>query len=105
MVLTWLESHLEKYMYLDLHSLYMYMCMCLVAQLCLILCNLMDCSLPDSSVHGSFQVIILEWVAISYSEDIPYPGIEPMSLVSPVLAGRIFTTEPPGNPYIPFNFH
>ena len=37
--------------------------------------------------------------------DLPNPGIEPMSLVSPVLAGRIFTTEPPGNPYIPFNFH
>ena len=27
--------------------------------------------------------------------DFPNPGIEPMSLVSPVLAGRFFTTEPP----------
>ena len=27
----------------------------------------MDCSPPDSSVHGIFQVSILEWVAISYS--------------------------------------
>ena len=28
--------------------------LCLVAQLCLTLCNLMDCSLPDFSVHGDF---------------------------------------------------
>ena len=27
----------------------------------------MDCSLPGSSVHGIFQVRILEWVAISFS--------------------------------------
>ena len=26
----------------------------------------------------------------------PYPGIKPMSLVSPALAGRFFTTLPPG---------
>ena len=31
------------------------------------LCNPMDCSLPDSSVHGIFQVRILEWVAISFT--------------------------------------
>ena len=29
--------------------------------------DLMDCSLPDSSVHGISQVRILEWVAISFS--------------------------------------
>ena len=28
----------------------------------------MDCSLPGSSVHGSFQVRVLEWVAIAFSE-------------------------------------
>ena len=28
--------------------------------------------------------------------DLPDPGIEPMSLVSPALAGGFFTTEPPG---------
>ena len=36
-----------------------------VAQLCLTLCDPMDCSLPDSSVHGIFQARVLEWVAIS----------------------------------------
>ena len=28
--------------------------------------------------------------------DLPDPGIEPRSLVSPALAGRFFTTVPPG---------
>ena len=37
----------------------------LVAQSCLTLCNPMDCSLPDSSVHGILQARIQEWVAIS----------------------------------------
>ena len=41
--------------------------LCLVAQLCPILCDSMDCSLPCSSVHGIFQARILEWVAISFS--------------------------------------
>ena len=27
----------------------------------------MDCSLPGSSIHGIFQAIVLEWVAISFS--------------------------------------
>ena len=30
--------------------------------------------------------------------DLPDPGIEPASSVSPSLAGRFFTTEPPGKP-------
>ena len=37
----------------------------LVAQLCLTLCNPMDCSPPGFSVHGTFQARILEWVDIS----------------------------------------
>jgi len=37
------------------------------ARSCLTLCNPMDCSPPDSSVHGIFQARILEWVTISYS--------------------------------------
>ena len=36
------------------------------AQLCLTLCDPMDCSLPGSSVHGIFQARILEWIAIHY---------------------------------------
>ena len=42
-------------------------CLCSATQLCLTLCNSMDCSPPDTSVHGIFQARILEQVAISYS--------------------------------------
>ena len=44
-----------------------------------ILCDPMDCSLPGSSVHGIFQARILEWVAISFSGDLPNPGIKSAS--------------------------
>ena len=37
-----------------------------VAQLCLILCDPVDCSPPGPSVHGIFQARILEWVSISF---------------------------------------
>ena len=36
-------------------------------QSCLTLCDPMDCSLPGSSVHGSFQARVLEWVASAFS--------------------------------------
>ena len=42
----------------------------LVTQLCLTLCNAVDCSPPSSSVRGIFQARILEWVAISFSKGI-----------------------------------
>ena len=42
-------------------------CCAKLLQLCLTLFNSVDCSLPGSSVHGTFQARILEWVAISFS--------------------------------------
>ena len=39
-----------------------------VAQSCLTLSDPMDCSLPGSSVHGSFQARVLEWGAIAFSQ-------------------------------------
>ena len=50
------------------------------------------------SVHGILQARILKWVAISSSRGSSHPGIEPMSPVSPALAGRLFKTEPLGKP-------
>ena len=44
-----------------------------VAQLCLTLCNPVDCSLLGSSVHGIFQAIVLEWIAISFSRGSSQP--------------------------------
>ena len=42
------------------------------------LCNLMDCSLPGSSVHGNLQARILEWVAPSLLQGIfPTRGSNP----------------------------
>ena len=38
-----------------------------VAQLCPTLSDLMDCSLPGSSIHGIFHARVLEWVAIGFS--------------------------------------
>ena len=38
-----------------------------VAQSCPTLCDPMDYSLPAFSVHGIFQAIVLEWIAISFS--------------------------------------
>ena len=75
-------------------------------------CDHMDCSLPESCIHGISQAGILEWVAhqapLSMEfprqeywsglpspspEDFPDPGIKPASLA---LAGKFFTTMPPG---------
>ena len=45
---------------------YKYVCVCVCAQSCPILCDPMGCRLPGSSVNGIFQARILEWVAISF---------------------------------------
>ena len=60
-------------------------CACLVIQLCLILCDPVDCSPPDFSVHGILQARILEWVTSPSPGDLPNPGTEPGSPVSAVL--------------------
>ena len=39
--------------------------MCVCAQLCPILCGLMDCGPLGSSLHGILQASILKWIAIS----------------------------------------
>ena len=68
--------------------------MCSVAQLCLTVCSPMVCSLLGLSVHGIFQARVLVQVAISFSKGSPNPGIEPVSLASPALAGGFSTTGP-----------
>ena len=67
-------------------------------------CNLMNCNLPGSSVHGIVQARILEWVAISFSRRSSLFGIEPLSLAFPALTGGFFTTEPPGKPSLVIQF-
>ena len=50
----------------------------------------MDYSPPDSSVHGIVQARILK--PFPSPGDLPDPGIEPVFLASPALAGGFFTT-------------
>ena len=52
------------------------------SQLCLTLCDPMDCSLLGSFVHGILQARILEWVAWRFTSpgDLLNPGIKPRSL-------------------------
>ena len=58
-----------------------------VAQLCPTLSDPMDYSLPGSSIHGIFQVRVLEWGAIAFSVLPPVitllhvsPSLVPISL-------------------------
>ena len=41
------------------------------AQSCLTLRDPMDCSLPGSFIHGTFQARVLEWGAIAFSTKEP----------------------------------
>ena len=50
-----------------------------VTQSCPTLGDPMDCNPPGSSIHGIFQARVVEWVAISFSGDLPKQGIEPRS--------------------------
>ena len=51
-----------------------------------------DGSPPGSSVHKILQARIVDWVSMPSSGDLPNPGTEPPSLMSPALIGRFFTT-------------
>ena len=53
----------------------------------------MDYSPPGSSVHRILQAGILEWISNFFSKGSSQP-------VSPALARRFFTTEPPGKPHL-----
>ena len=61
----------------------------------------MDCSLQGSSVHRILQARILEWVAISFSKnipgDVPDSGVEPGS---PVLQADSLPSEPLGKNHL-----
>ena len=44
-----------------------------ITQLCLTLCDPMDCNPPSSSVHGILQARLLKWVAIPFSRGSSQP--------------------------------
>ena len=87
----------------------------LVTQLCVTLCDSVDCSLPGSSVYRILQARILEWVAYPFSTwkchlltHLPRQpcsgGHQPVLLEkamaphSSTLAWKISWTEEPGGP-------
>ena len=70
-------------------------------QLCLTLCNPMDCSPSGSSVHGILQVRILEWVAISFPRGSSLPrDWTRVSCASCIDRQVLYHLAPPGKPYI-----
>ena len=61
-------------------------------QLCLTLCNPVNCGPPGSSVHGFARQEYWSGLPCPPSGDLSDPGIEAASLTSPALADRFFTT-------------
>ena len=62
------------------------------------LCNPMNCNLQASLSMGFSRQEYWSGLPFPPPGDLPDPGIQPSSPVSPALAGRLFTTEPPGKP-------
>ena len=79
------HTHIYTHAYIHVHT-HIYKCtyICVRAnslQLCLTLCNPMDCSSPGSSVHRILQTWTLEWVTTPSSERIfPTQGSNPRLL-------------------------
>ena len=57
-------------------------------QSCLTVCDPMDCSLPDSSVRGILQTIILK--CLLQGMDLPDSGTDPMFLMFPAISKYYF---------------
>ena len=74
--------------------------MCVRGQLSPTFCEPMDCSPPGFSVHGIIQEEYWSGLPFPCPGGLPDPGVEPTSPASPALAGRFFTSEPPGKPKI-----
>ena len=78
--LLWIDSDLHQLTSSDIPQKYFIFFDCLIYS--------MDCSLPDSSVHGILQARISEWVGIPFSRGSSWPRDQPR--VS-WIAGRFFT--------------
>ena len=106
---TNIHIHIRVYMYMHTYthvyiSIYVYThtCLYICTGVCLLCAELLqscptlqpfDCSLPGVSVHGILQARILEWVCHFLLQGIFLTqGSNPVSLKSPALAGRLFTT-------------
>ena len=73
--------------------------MCVCAHSCPTVCDPMDCNSPGASVHGIFQEY---WSGLLFPPpgDLPDPGFELVSPVSPAWAGGHFTIVSPAKPQL-----
>ena len=66
-------------------------------QLCLTLCDPIDCSPPGSSVHGILQTTVLEQFAMPFSRGSSRPRDQTCISCGSCIAEGFFTTKPPGS--------
>ena len=99
-IFCYIYIHTHTYVHITVYSviytyththIYVYMHESQVASVLSNSLQLMNCSLPGSSVHGILQARMLEWVAMPSSRESSEPGIKPASLMSPTLADGFFT--------------
>ena len=67
----------------------------------------MNCSPPGFSVQGILQARMWSGLPCPPPVDLPNPGIEPASLISPTLAGGFFATRASweAHDYCPTNYN
>ena len=80
------------------YLLFRIMLACLVAQLCPTICDSMDCSPPGSSLWGFSRQEYWSGLPGPPSGDLPNPGTESASSVSPGLQADSLPPEPSGKP-------
>ena len=66
---------------------------------CLVICDPMSCSPPAPLSTGFPRQEYWSGLPFPPPRDLPDPGTEPRSPAPPALAGRSFTTLPPGKPH------
>ena len=82
---------------IQLHGciIFMYVYVCVCTQSCPTLCSTMDCSLSGSSIHGIFQVRIMEQVASSRESSKPRDWTQVSCISSPALQADSLPLTPP----------
>ena len=76
-----------------------HLCVCAkLLQSCLTLLDLMDYSLPGSSVYGILLARMLGWVVMPFSRRSSWPRDQTWVSCSSCMADGFFTTQPPGMP-------
>ena len=70
----------------------MLVCACMLSHFSCVQLFVTLWTVSGSSLYGTLQASILEWVDMPPPGDLPHLGIEPATLMSPASAGGFFTT-------------